>query len=328
MRRVCPPGYLQVHLPKGSPPCVAGRGPACRLALRWAEGPWPDGQAALPSGTEGVCGSAQIITPQKPLTGWSPGVRGVPTVFSCSLRVPEKESSRLCGYRPQSGASDSFPERSRPKSEQRFEGRGDLKLHWTGRRNPSGTRDPTCQQTEGPVQKLCFGIRQHPRSSGRAPSSQRWGSTSPASHTRGRGEDEADMQRAGLWAGSAPANTASSSPSRTGPGGLSQPSVSLRVHLAGTFSRAPKGHAAPAQANGVVSPRIPRVGRWRSPETLWVMGTRPGGDTEGSSPRAFVFSSSCGPVIHGIYFLAHSFIHSFALTFSEHHVLLPCSPSC
>lgn len=144
----------------------------------------------------------------------------------------------------------------------------------------------------------------------------------------GRGEDEADMQRAGLWAGSAPANTASSSPSRTGPGGLSQPSVSLRVHLARTFSRAPKGHAAPAQANGVVSPRIPRVGRWRSPETLWVMGTRPGGDTEGSSPRAFVFSSSCGPVIHGIYFLAHSFIHSFALTFSEHRVLLPCSPNC
>lgn len=136
------------------------------------------------------------------------------------------------------------------------------------------------------------------------------------------------MQRVGLWAGSAPANTASSSPSRTGPGGLSQPSVSLRVHLAGTFSRAPKGHAAPAQANGVVSPRIPRVGRWRSPETLWVMGTRPGGDTEGSSPRAFVFSSSCGPVIHGIYFLAHSFIHSFALTFSEHRVLLPCSPNC
>lgn len=185
MRRVCPPGYLQVHLPKGSPPCVAGSGPACRLALRWAEGPRPDGQAALPSGTEGVCGSAQIITPQKPLTGWSPGVRGVPTVFSCSLRVPEKESSRLCGYRPQSGASDSFPERSWPKSEQRFERRGDSKLHWTGRRSPSGTRDPTCQQTEGPVQKLCFGIRQHPRSSGRAPSSQRWVSTSPASHTRG-----------------------------------------------------------------------------------------------------------------------------------------------
>lgn len=182
---------------------MAGSRPACGLALRWAEGPWPDGQAApfLPArrACAGVCGSAQVITPQKPLMGWSPGVRGVPTMFSCSLWVPEKKSSRLCGIRPKSGASDSFPERSRPKSELRFDRRGDLKLHRTGRGNLSGTREPHVSADGGAGPEF---VREHQT----APSVLRSGTIVPALGSNlpslprkgGHGEGQASTQ----WGGS------------------------------------------------------------------------------------------------------------------------------
>lgn len=51
-----------------------------------ADGPWPEGQAARPSRTVGVCESAQIVTPQKPLMGWSPSVlRGAHRVLLFSV---------------------------------------------------------------------------------------------------------------------------------------------------------------------------------------------------------------------------------------------------
>lgn len=138
-------------------------------------------------------------------------------MFSCPLWVLERLSSWLCGFRPQSGASDSFPERSRPKSELALCRRGIRSCAGQAEGLPRGPVHPACQQTEGQVQNLCCSIRQHLQSSGLTPPSRLWVSTSPASHTRG------DMVKArlthsgaGLWAGSVPASKASSSLPRTG----------------------------------------------------------------------------------------------------------------
>lgn len=201
-------------------------------------------------------------------------------MFSCSLWVLER-LSWLCGFRPQSGASDSFPERSRPKSELALYRRGDPKLCWTGRRTPSGTRAPRVSADGGSGSEF---VLQHQT----APSVLRSDTTIPAlgfhfpslPHKRGHGQGQADTQWGGSLGGKCPSQQGFLLPPSDGPGSPSQLSVSLRGHLARTFSRAPKGHAAPARVNAVVSPEATAgdgggsSGRRRAPEMPWVMGIR------------------------------------------------------
>lgn len=104
-------------------------------------------------------------------------------------------------------------------------------------------------------------------------------------HKRGHGQGQADTQWGGSLGGKCPSQQGFLLPPSDGPGSPSQLSVSLRGHLARTFSRAPKGHAAPARVNAVVSPEATAgdgggsSGRRRAPEMPWVVGIRSDGGT-------------------------------------------------